>query len=126
MGNHRVLAKLDAAVDTYPFRAWGGADERHTGVVAMLFDAFESPEKIEMPPRAPQLAVGDRFEPEVFLALDDALDFGIFDPRQRDAVDLAERVLRARRFESFGTEQAADVIGTKWWLRSSDLSILLY
>ena len=49
------------------------------GVHDVLLGAVEAPEEIEMPPRAAELAVGDGFEADVLLLLDDALDLAVLD-----------------------------------------------
>ena len=49
--------------------------------------------KVEVPPRAPELTIGDGGKADALLFLDDALDLTVFDGSQGRSVDLACRVL---------------------------------
>jgi hypothetical protein len=80
-------------------------------VVAL--DAVESPEEVEVPPRAAELAVGDGVKSDFFLLFDDALDFAILDRLQRLAGYGAAGALRARFMNGRRPEQAADVVGAE-------------
>ena len=100
--------------------------KRDAGVHDVLLDAVEAPEEIEMPPRAAELAVGDRLQADVLLLLDDALDLAVFDRLQRRRRDLALGALRARLMERGGTQQAADMVGAErrfWFHVVSSLSV---
>ena len=59
------------------------AGEGDAAVHDVLLGAVEAPEEIEMPPRAAELAVGDRLQADVLLLLDDALDLAVLDRLQR-------------------------------------------
>jgi hypothetical protein len=79
----------------------------------VLLGAVKTPEEIEMPPRAAELAVGDRLQPHVLLLLDDALDLAVFDVLQRCGADLAFGALGPRLMDRCGTQQAADMVGAE-------------
>src|SRR3954469_3954879 len=103
MLDHRVWlrhAELTGHLDAFVPRVYRG--KLHAGVHDVLLGAIEAPEKVEMPPRAAELAVGDRFEPDVFLLLDDALDLAVFDRLQCLRRDLAFGALRPRVMDRFG------------------------
>ena len=84
----------------------------------MLGDAVEPPEEIEMPPRAPQLAVRDAAQTQVLLLSDDALDLAILDRRETGRIERAVRIAPARVLERRGPQQAADMVGAKRRRRS--------
>jgi hypothetical protein len=44
----------------------------------MTLDAVEPPEKVEVPPGAAELAVGDRLQADLLLLLDDRADLAVF------------------------------------------------
>src|SRR6185437_8969749 len=110
---HRMLACDAQLVDDA--RALGtrrGAGEGD----AFLHDvtlAAEAPQEIEMPPGAAKLAVGDRFEAELFLFLDDALDLAVLDRLETRGVERALAERGARLFQRGGAQQAADVVGAE-------------
>jgi len=81
----------------------------------MLLDAIESPEEIEMPPGAAEFAIGDRLQPTVFLLLDDVFDFAVLDFLELRGQNLALSALLACFFQRSRTQQAADMVGAKWW-----------
>src|SRR5215212_6991837 len=90
MLDHRVWlrhAKLTGHLDAFVPRVYRG--KLHAGVHDVLFGAVEAPEKVEMPPRAAELAVGDRLKADIFLPLDDALDLVVLDLLQCLRRDLA-------------------------------------
>ena len=53
------------------------------------FDARQQFQKIILPGAAAELAIGDGFEPYLFLLLDDIFNFAVFNRAQRRVVDLA-------------------------------------
>ena len=67
-----------------------------------------------MPPRAAELAVADRLQPDRFLFLDDVFDRAVFHDLQRIGGDLALGAALARLSQGGRPQQAADMIGTKW------------
>src|SRR5258706_9315758 len=87
----------------------GGSDE---------LDAVELLEKIEMPEVAPELAVGDRLQADLLLALHGARDAAVL-----DFLQFLRRDLRGARVAQLGrTQQAADLVGVEW--RSSHAGLL--
>jgi hypothetical protein len=78
------------------------------------FNAVEPLVEIELPPRAPQLAVGRELQPDLFLLLDDLLDLAVLDLPELSGGDLALLALRARLLERRRSQQAADMIGAEW------------
>ena len=82
MLDHRMAGKADLAGDLDALIARRHGGKRDAGVHDVLLDAVETPEKVEMPPRAAEFAVGDGLQPGGFLLLDDVLDFAIFDRLQ--------------------------------------------
>src|SRR5450631_3816138 len=60
------------------------------------FDAGQQFEEVILPGRTPKLSIGDRFEPGVFLLLDDFLDFAVLDGAKGRLVDFALFPLSAR------------------------------
>src|SRR5262249_42423537 len=74
MLEHRVAVEVELADDAHGPRLGLHAVELDAMVGDVSLDAGEPLEEIEMPPRAPVLAVGDRLEAYSFLLLDDLLD----------------------------------------------------
>ena len=87
------------------------------------FHAVEHAEKIEMPPRAAELAVGRDFEPDLLLLFDDLLDLAVFDLLELSRAELALFPFRARFFQRCGAQQAADDVGAKRRLGSGHSGI---
>src|SRR5262245_54452393 len=126
MLDHRVrsgYAKLAGDHDALIARRH--AHERNTGIHDVLLNAVDAPEKIEVPPRPAELAIGDRLQPDLFLLLDDALDLAVFDCLEFGRADLALGALRARLMQRGGTQQAADMVGAKRRLGALHFSPLL-
>ena len=96
MLDHRVAGKADLAGDLDAFVARRHRGERDAGVHDVLFDAVEAPQKIEVPPRAAEFAVGDRLQAGRLLLLDDVLDGAVFHRLQLGGADLALGVALAR------------------------------
>src|SRR5258708_38805961 len=83
----------------------GGSDE---------LDAVELLEKIEMPEIAPELAVGDRLQADLLLALHGARDAAVL-----DFLQFLRRDLRGERVAQLGrTQQAAYLLDLEWRPRS--------
>ena len=74
-----MAGKAELAGDLQALVARGDGGKGDAGLHDVLFDAVETPEKIEMPPGAAEFAVGDRSQADVFLLLDDAFDLAVFD-----------------------------------------------
>ena len=79
----------------------------------MLFDTVETPEKIEMPPGAAKLAIGDRLQADIFLLLDDTLDLAVLDFLELRGRNFAFGALLACFFQRCRTQQATDMVGAK-------------
>src|SRR4029453_9642561 len=71
-------------------------------------------EKVEVPPGAAELAVGRKLKAKLLLLLDDVLDLAILDRLELGRRDGALFALGARFLERSGSQEAADMIGTKW------------
>src|SRR5262249_30055719 len=110
MLDHRMVGEADLVDDAGALRPRLHALERDALLHDVTFGAVESPEKIEVPPGAAKLAVGDRLQPDLLLLLDHPLDLAILDRLELGSADLAFRPLLARFLERRGTQQAADVV----------------
>src|SRR5690242_16174240 len=96
--------EADLAVDAHPGRSRRRADEADREVRMVLGNTVEPPEKIEMPPRAPQLSVRDGAQAERLLLRDDALDLAVLDGRKARGVERAFGMPTARVLESGRTQ----------------------
>jgi len=74
-------------------------------------------QKVEVPPVAPELAVGDALEPDRFLLDHRFADCGVLRGAQRIGARLAPPPARAGFGERRRTQQAADLVGAKRRLR---------
>ena len=81
-------------------------------------DAVKRAQEIVIPEGAAEFAVGDGFEPDVFLALDDLLDLAVFHRLQRFGRHLSLFTLRPRLLQRRRAQQAADMIGAEGGLGS--------
>src|SRR5262249_3412997 len=88
MLDHGMAGKGDLADGPRPFgtRAHAGKGDPLRHLVAL--DAVEAPEEIEMPPRAAELAVGDRLQSRLLLPLDGPGDLAVLDLLQLPRIDL--------------------------------------
>src|SRR5262245_45520111 len=66
-----------------------------------------------MPPRAAELAVGDRAKADLFLFPDDALDLAVLDLLECFRADLALGTFLPRLLEGGRAQQAADMVGAE-------------
>src|SRR5207244_9750494 len=71
-----------------------------------------------MPPGAAKLAISGELEADLFLLPDDLLDFAVFHLLELGRADCAFLVLCARVFNRRSAQDAADMIGAKWWFCS--------
>ena len=92
--------------------------ECDAGIHAVALGAVEAPEKIEVPPGAAELAVGDGLQADLLLLLDDPLDLAILHRLEVGGADLALGALFPRLLQRCGTQEAADVVGTERGLGS--------
>ena len=67
MLEHRMARERDLAVDAHAGRPRRGSHEADGEVGMVLGDAVETPEKIEVPPRAAQLPIRDATKAQFFL-----------------------------------------------------------
>jgi hypothetical protein len=75
------------------------------------FDAVEMLEEVEMPEGAAELAVGDGFETDVLLPLDDLGDLAILDLLQRGGAECALFPLLPGVLQRRGAKKAAHHVG---------------
>src|SRR6185312_14282159 len=107
MLDHRMRAgHAELADDLYAFVARRHRGEMNARVHDVLPGTIETPEKIEMPPRAAKLAIGDGLQTDLLLLLDDAFDLAIFDSHELLGRDLALGALRPRLMQGSGSQQA--------------------
>src|SRR3954470_13298256 len=110
----RMAGEIDLVHDAHAFGL--GLDPGKGNALAggVEFNAIEPLVEIELPPGAPELAVGRELEPDVLLLLDDLFDLAVLDLLELFGRALALLALRPRLLERRGAQQAADVIGAKW------------
>ena len=110
----RMAGEIDLADDAHAFGL--GLDPGKGDALAggVELHAIEPLVEIELPPGAPELAVGRELEPDLFLLLDDLLDLAVLDLPELLGGDLALLALRPRLLERRGAQQAADMIGAEW------------
>src|SRR5262249_14191473 len=133
MLDHRMTGKSELAGDAHALVAGGDGGKCNAGIHAVAFDPVEAPEKIEVPPGAAELAVGDALQPHLLLLLDGALDLAVLDRLELRRADLALRALLARRLHLRRSQEAAHVIGPEWgfgslhnWTRLAVIIALLW
>src|SRR5262249_50866273 len=122
MLDHGMAGKADLADGACPFGARTQAGKGDALRHLVTLDAVEAPEEIEMPPRAAELAVGDRLQSRLLLPLDDPGDLAVLDLLQRPRIDLAALTLLARLLYRGGAQEAADMIGAEGRLASLHLT----
>ena len=110
---HRVVGKSELADDARALRAGLQALERDALLHHVALGAVETPEEVEVPPGAAELAVGNGLEPDLLLLLDRALDLAVLDRLERSRIDLAPGVFLAGLLQRSRTQQAADVVGAE-------------
>jgi len=76
-------------------------------------DAAELREEVDVEVGAPELAVGDAVQADVFLEPDDLRDGVVLDGTQRLGRDLAARFSLARLEQALGSQETADVVGAE-------------
>ena len=76
-------------------------------------NAAQLGEEVDVKVRAPVFTIGDAAQPELFLEFDDAADGVVLDAPQLRQVDRARAKLLARVEQDLGSQEAADMIGTK-------------
>ncbi len=116
MIDHRMAGETDLAGDLDRTRLGLHTLELDAVVELVDLDVVHHPVEIKMPPGAAEFAVSDGFEPHLFLLLDDLDDLAILDFFQLGRVDLALLTLGARVLDRRSAQNAADMVGAKWWL----------
>ena len=114
MVEHRVAAEADLAHDLDDGGGRGRALERSAGRGEAGFHAFEPAEKVPVPRRPAELAVGYGFEADVLLADDGALDRLILDCREFGRAQVARGMALAGVLDLGWPQQASDVVGAEW------------
>ena len=80
MLDHRMAGeRAELAGDAQHHRLRLRALELDLALAEIGLDAVERAEEIVVPERAAEFAVGDGFQPDLFLLLDDALDLAVLD-----------------------------------------------
>ena len=79
MLDHRMAGKAELAHRAHADRSRLDAGELDSLRQFELLGAIEAREKIEVPPRAAELAVGDRLQADVFLLADERGDLAVLD-----------------------------------------------
>src|SRR6476646_2357359 len=118
MLDHRMTGKSELAGHLHPLVAGGDGGEGDAGIHVVALGAVEAPEKIEMPPGAAELAVGDGLQADLLLLLDDPLDLAILHRLEVGGADLTLGAFFPRLLQRSGPQEAADVVGTERGLGS--------
>ena len=84
-----------------------------------LFHAGDLVDEVHVPGRTPELAVGDRVQPDILLELDDVADGVVFACPQLVFRDGAASCVFPGLQQAFRPEQAADVVRPERWLVTS-------
>ena len=79
MLQHGMIGKADLADDACALRPGLHALERDALLHHVTLGAVETPEEVEVPPGAAELAIGDRLQPDLLLLLDHPLDLAVLD-----------------------------------------------
>src|SRR5262249_16732474 len=113
MLDHRVAGEPHLAGHAHALVARLHPGKGNAVIHDMALDPVEAPEKIEVPPGAAELAVGDRLEPDLLLLLDGALDLAVFYRLDLRRADLPCGAPPPRFLQRRRTQQAADVVGAE-------------
>src|SRR5262249_24434077 len=113
---HRRLGAPDLARDFHERRLLLGILEFRVAVGVALVErhAVEVGDEVDVPPVAPELAVGHRLYADRFLLRDDLADMLVLDGFQLGRARLAGPGLVARVVQLLRAQQAADVVGAEW------------
>ena len=111
--DHRMIGKIDLAVDMQAFGLGFRALELQPLSHAHQLDAVQGGQEIVVPPRATELAIGHALQADRFLFGDELSDLGVLDRLQLRRRELSRRALRSRFLDGCAAQQAADLIGTK-------------
>src|SRR4029077_8316996 len=102
----------------YALVAGRDGGKRDAGIHVVALGAVEPPEKVEVPPGAAELAVGDGLQADLLLLLDHPLDLAIFHRLEVGGADLTLGALFPCLLQRCGTQEATDVVGTERGLGS--------
>src|SRR6516164_9803381 len=103
MLEHRMMRKVELAMNANAARLGLHALELDAVVELVDLDAIEHAVKVKMPPRAAEFAVGRDFKPNLLLLFDDFFDFTVFDLAELRGTDLAFLPLRPRLLQRRGS-----------------------
>src|SRR5262249_56131190 len=96
MLDHWMAGKSQLAGDAHPLVAGGDPGKGNSGVHDVALDAVETPEEVEVPPGAAELAVGHGLQPDLLLLLDRPLDLAVLHCLEIGRADLAFPALLPR------------------------------
>src|SRR6516162_7776566 len=113
MLQHGMVRESELADDPQALRLGLYAAELNALLGFVELDAVEQAEKIEMPPRAAELAVGGKLESGLLLPGDDLLDLAILDRLELGGGDCSLLAPGACFLEGSRTQEAADVISAE-------------
>jgi hypothetical protein len=114
--DHRMNRETDLSGDLDGQRLGLHALELDAMVELIDLDIVHHPVEVEMPPGAAEFTVGDGFQADLFLLLDDLDDLAILDLLELGRGDLALLALGAGLLDRRGAQDAADMVGAEWRL----------
>src|SRR5262249_20942546 len=118
MLEHRMMGEAKLPDDAQPLRLGLDAAELDSLLGFIQLDAVEHAQEIEMPPRAPEFAVGCELEPGLLLPGDDLINLAVFDGLELSCRDISFLAVGACFLQGLRTQQTADMIGAEWRLGS--------
>ena len=92
------------------------AVKMHGDVLLNLAHTADLVQKVHVPRRAAEFAVGDALQAQLFLHTNDVANRGVFGLAQAGGIEPPCLVLRARAGELGRPQQAADMVGAEWRL----------
>src|SRR5262249_60950981 len=96
MLDHWMAGKSQLAGDAHPLVAGGDPGKGNSGVHDVALDAVETPEEVEVPPGAAELAVGHGLQPDLLLLLNRPPDLAVLHCPEVRRAELAFRAPFAR------------------------------
>src|SRR5262249_637008 len=119
---HHAADETGELFDRRVVLKWKSRGDRLSMLYPRDASAGESQQKILKPRSTAKFTVGDDLEPDVFLQLHDVRDGGVLElsqlfelQRSADLTILIALGLGARLQQPGRPQQAADVLGAKWW-----------
>src|SRR5262249_16017652 len=110
---HRMPGEPELADHADALRLGLDALELDAVVGLVELDPVKHGEEIEVPPRAPEVAVARKLQSDLLLLLDHVPDLAVLDLLELGVRDLALLAPGARLLEGGGTQEAADLIGAE-------------